>query len=421
MTTQRMLIITVLILGHSFLNAQTKNETAATIEPPKSMVLPWLMPGLDAEGRPPKQALVVAQQSLGDLVLEGAVSLTDWARNQKLNMTLNGARKAESILVGAGHRGPKTLPTLGVQPAICYLYGRYVIVVEVFTHDDLVKGYGYAFVEEEAWNQASEQEEGFAPLLQAAVSEAWQSGQNKIVNQLPDNAAKFGLIPARENERQSTVSPQCLTMFAGHGLISKHRIVRYLGRHESDHLWWLLQKQHKSQRALRQMTVLWSVPLKQPDPLAFTGRFRVGEGVFGKMALPYMNGTLSLQEPSTALLEGDVQKWMEGEEANLRFDDLPTVIRVYKAWAYLDRGRGWGLKMDDRLYMRSAEGMVKGHVIGYFGPGHNLKNARGERINEGAILFIRTGQRRVTLGQKFSLDPTAFPTSWPPTPTPAGL
>ena len=44
------------------------------------------------------------------------------------------------------------------------------------------------------------------------------------------------------------------------------------------------------------------------------------------------------------------------------------VIKVYGAWAYLDKGRAWGLEMNDRLWFEKDGRMVKGHVVAYFGP-----------------------------------------------------
>jgi len=94
------------------------------------------------------------------------------------------------------------------------------------------------------------------------------------------------------------------------------------------------------------------------------------------------------------------------------------VIKVYGAWAYLDKGRAWGLEMSDRLWFERDGRLVKGHVVGYFGSGLRLRSPRGRKVTEGAIVYIRTGQHSVHIGDTFNFDPTVFPAPWPPVKTP---
>ena len=94
------------------------------------------------------------------------------------------------------------------------------------------------------------------------------------------------------------------------------------------------------------------------------------------------------------------------------------VVATYGAWAYLDRGRAWGLEMNDRLWMERDGQAIKGHVVKFFGPELKLRSPRGFWITEGAIVFIRTGQKEVKVGDVLRYDPTEFPTPWPPEPTP---
>ena len=80
----------------------------------------------------------------------------------------------------------------------------------------------------------------------------------------------------------------------------------------------------------------------------------------------------------------------------------------------MDKGRAWGLKLLDRLTVRESPGEIRGHVIKFFGPELKLKNINGQTINEGAIIFIRKGQRLAKPGQSLVYDQTEFPTPWPP-------
>jgi hypothetical protein len=70
--------------------------------------------------------------------------------------------------------------------------------------------------------------------------------------------------------------------------------------------------------------------------------------------------------------------------------------------------------MNDRLYLDDGQRLIKGHVVGFYGSGLGLTSPRGFPIHEGAILFIRTGQKKVKLGDGFRFDPTQYPTPWPP-------
>ena len=70
--------------------------------------------------------------------------------------------------------------------------------------------------------------------------------------------------------------------------------------------------------------------------------------------------------------------------------------------------------MGDRLWFDINGRRVKGHVVQYFGTGLRLESPRGRKVTEGAILFIRTGQHSVHIGDTFEFDPTVFPTPWPP-------
>jgi hypothetical protein len=97
------------------------------------------------------------------------------------------------------------------------------------------------------------------------------------------------------------------------------------------------------------------------------------------------------------------------EKLALKREDLPTVVKIKGAWAYVDKGRAWGLQMNDRLVSAGAVPAIKGHVVGYFGPEMKLKSPRGYDINEGAIIFIRSGQKVVKEGDVFSYDPKKVP------------
>ena len=103
------------------------------------------------------------------------------------------------------------------------------------------------------------------------------------------------------------------------------------------------------------------------------------------------------------------------ENTALQRSENPSIAKIYGAWAYLDKGRAWGLQMNDRLVLSIDQQKIKGHIVGYFGPELKLKSPRGWPINEGAIMYVRKGQSAVQLGQEFAYDTMQVPTPWPPT------
>jgi hypothetical protein len=157
----------------------------------------------------------------------------------------------------------------------------------------------------------------------------------------------------------------------------------------------------------------------EKSPYAFTLPIKLNmtvqatEAVFGKSL------TTSWTEPLTVGVKADntmelshstkLSELLRVEKLALKRDDLPTVVKIRGAWAYVDKGRAWGLQMNDRLVSPGPEPAVKGHVVGYFGPEMKLKSPRGYDISEGAIVFIRKGQKVVKEGDVFSYDQKKVP------------
>lgn len=108
---------------------------------------------------------------------------------------------------------------------------------------------------------------------------------------------------------------------------------------------------------------------------------------------------------------------LEHEQKTLLLSDAPQISKVERGWVYVDKGRAWGLHMDDRLVIGTGKDAIKGHVVGYFGPELQIKSPRGYMIQEGAIVFVRKGQRQTRLGMTFAFDPATYPSSWPPKPS----
>lgn len=85
------------------------------------------------------------------------------------------------------------------------------------------------------------------------------------------------------------------------------------------------------------------------------------------------------------------------ESKQLMLSENPRSLRQNGAWFYLDKGRAWGLRLNDRL--TSVENPeIKGHIVRFYGPESGIKNTQEETIGEGAIIFIREGLVKLKSG-----------------------
>jgi hypothetical protein len=153
-------------------------------------------------------------------------------------------------------------------------------------------------------------------------------------------------------------------------------------------------------------------------PVTVTLNIGATDGVFGQ-TLPW-----SWSEPLTIGVNADstmnlkcsdkLKTSLTTESSALRRDELPQIVKIRGAWAYVDKGRAWGLQMNDRLVSNDDPSKIKGHVVAYYGPEMKLSSSRGWPIHEGAIVFIRKGQRDLRVGQTLTYDGMKVPTPWPP-------
>jgi hypothetical protein len=132
------------------------------------------------------------------------------------------------------------------------------------------------------------------------------------------------------------------------------------------------------------------------------------EAVFGKTIPDSWRETLIVGAKTNGEVElkysSKLNELISLEQQALKRDDMPQIVKIRGAWAYVDKGRAWGLQMNDRLVIADGSGTVRGHVVGYYGPEMKLKSPRGYPIHEGAIIFIRKGQKSMKEGQALSYD-----------------
>ena len=205
-------------------------------------------------------------------------------------------------------------------------------------------------------------------------------------------------------------------------------------------LQFVIPTQSKRRRPTRRAVLSWQDPdpsvakgsktqPNQKDSLNLDLQISQAESVFGQTLPEVITQRVKVRFTPAGRVNMELppafKDFLEKESAALSLQDLPVVSKIYGAWAYLDKGRAWGLKMSDRMVLRnfdageaasSGGAKIKGHVVGFFGAASKIRSPKGYLIHEGAILYIRYGLDQLTLGDRFDFDPRNFPTKWPPEP-----
>lgn len=137
---------------------------------------------------------------------------------------------------------------------------------------------------------------------------------------------------------------------------------------------------------------------------------RVSESVFSNHVQTLTDEPISFTIDQQKLkLTGSIESLaqiMDLQKKELLGTD-PQVVKVDRAWVYLDKGRASGLKIYDRLIIGDKS---YGHVIGYYGSDMGLVSEQGGYpISEGAIVYVRKGQHDVRVGQSVKYDPAQYP------------
>ena len=89
----------------------------------------------------------------------------------------------------------------------------------------------------------------------------------------------------------------------------------------------------------------------------------LSESVFGHEIYKGQAWPIKAPYSQNIILPEDIITLLEKEETSLDQQAAPRVASIYGAWAYLDKGRAWGLKVNDRVYIETAEKKVKGRRL----------------------------------------------------------
>ncbi len=227
-----------------------------------------------------------------------------------------------------------------------------------------------------------------------------------FINQVENRTSllQLGVHLRRQNTKRPTGI--CMTMLMTEALL-KQTTARIRPLEERQDLIFARQAldiKDRLMRASRSIGLEWNTSAEQK-----TLSWHWSEAIFGN-ALPIKSDRVSLTMNDELELPPKLREEIQAEELSLR--ELPRVVKTYGAWAYVDQGRTYGLNIDDRLV--NEDGSIKGHVVGFYGPELKLTSKSGHSIAEGAIIYIRKGQRSIKLGDSFEYEQVNYPTPWPP-------
>ena len=389
---------------------------------PGAIFMPWVLWGINDEQAAVLQPhLAATLQMLARRYLEAPLALTSFVqKTAPQEISLNGQKISDRILVGSLKQGADAASVM-IQPLFCPVSDRYVLALELIdTARDVILGAANTTITRQQWQEVSRDrvrlgqiwQELVPPLLDRVLQER-QAPSDKT-------AMHLSLSLGRESGRMDQGSYLCLNMLLAHQLAKRYPVNHEIGNNESYHLRRLLKVPGHVQRASRRLVVVWSMEDYANFPLKINQTIRVSESILGGRIGPPLTASLVLEAGESLVMPLPVQMnaFLQNEAGALGLDEPPQVARIYRAWVYLDKGRAYGLKMNDRLYLRKNGQTIKGHVVGFYGPGLGVKSPRGFAVHEGAIVFIRKGQADTRLGDELLYDPTGFPAAWPPVPTP---
>lgn len=396
--------------------ASVPNEPASGAD--TALIQPWELMGLDAEEAVyTKAAREAARQALTSVILKAPVTLKAEAARRGQTQTI--VASAKSALAPSGAPVDGGLPAaVRIVPVLCSLNEQWVLAWEV-TSQGLLVAASRAVLPRPSRDELAKGE-GLDKLITERMTAMWATLEKSQAIENPATALKIGLALTRNPLRHDEPSALCLNMLLSHELMKTHRVLSVVGADYDTHARDALKVAEGPQRATRRLAIGWNTRGLKRLPFNLRAEARWGEAVLASSVGSAFNLPFTLSEDLRMNVAPAVAGYLTQEAQALTLADEPQIAKINRAWVYVDRGRAWGLKMNDRLIVKDGTDAIKGHVVGFYGPGLGVQSPRGFPVTEGAIVFIRKGQDKVKIGQTFTFDPTDYPTKWPPEKTPAG-
>ena len=394
---------------------------------PTALVSEWRLFGLDPD---------MARQLRERLNESRNVLIKKWADGGSLDAFAEKAphktppllKKFAAMVAVSGDSKPATVgASLVYEPVLCRLGDRYVIHLGAAdTVLGTLRGAANTSVDAkqfEAEARDPKRKKNIEELITTLAARININGDGKTQD---NSALHIGMALAREQTRRDEGSAFCALALLGQTLADqKFTVVRPWGSETLGKIRNTLGLPSTLRRPTRTMVFLWDLPrttAKPQNPMTLKATINIAESVLGQ-PLPKIpetvwsgqiatDGQINLTAANTSMLD-----FLTRERSSLSLAEAPQIARINRGWVYLDKGRAYGLEMDDRLVVgggpNNYNAAIKGHVVGFFGPEKKITSPRGFPVNEGAIVYIRKGQGEAKIGQTLVYDETVFPTNYP--------
>ena len=390
---------------------------------PQRISMPWKFLNYSAEFKARhKVAFTQSLQAWRERVIAEPSSLFLDAEKKNLRVLQNLRALANEVFVGKPIGALQTTLAVSFEPILCSL-GEQTLVFMTLTdavQENLLSS-GHSILASRDIQRLNGNE--LTPVLTKAVIDAGTKALARVKDQeaAKNDALQIGLRSMRTLTRKDQGSTLCLNLLLSEKLSEKNfQVIAHIGLESLQSVRQIYQVASQAMRATRNVSIEWTFPANNEGtlPMNLSYKLTAADAVFGdhiKKITERRTMEFSIGQDQSLAFEMDETflKFLEQEKSSLAYSEPPKISKIYGAWVYLDKGRAWGLQLRDRLVFGSSNG-IKGHVVGFFGPELKLKSIDGNDINEGAIVFIRKGQRLVKRGLEASYDSRTFPTPWPP-------
>ena len=388
------LLITILLFFLSLQSPAQNNET-------QGYLMPWEFAGFDSEQSQVLSKLMTASwERIADLHLDNPRSLSEHKTPAK---SLNSQRIRRRYKFGNSKLASDD--DIFIQPIICRIKKDAIFGIQVGSlKTGLIDTLKIQIIPLEALLQNKTDKDQLKQMFDKLTVTQWRKQKSPL---------KLQLNLKRASNNTTIAANLCHNTMLSQALLKRFNVQQFLGSQNTNYVRGQVGESNPLSRANRTIHIDW---LEQKARLLAYAE--LSESVFGHEIHRGDAWPIAAPYPQNIQVPEKLMKKLLMEEASLNQETAPMVASIYGAWAYLDKGRAWGLKVNDRIFIKTDEKTVKGHVIGYFGPRKRLMSPAGYPIQEGAIVFIRTGQKKVRIGDSLIFDPTEYPAPWPPVPTP---
>lgn len=400
--------------------AQDSAKVQTPPPPPERIVLPWQFMDLNAnEKQFFKNIIRLDQENLLKLFLDKPISFVSYLQTKEINIMSDQLKERLKELYVEEKENDSGSPII-ISPLIAKWKNRYIIAIEFIDQKTLfvtMNRHKLIMNSEELKKQSKI---GYSEYFSKQLTDLWQeSASPTTLSNPPQPGLKIKLVTDKYHDRKDSIHPMILNLFLSNQLTNDNiAIIPNLNYELLKGFHWINPTWFKIPRPNQIWTFDWQIKKQDNKSLTMNILFKQTEAILGQQIAKRVFKDSKLEEnlhenfkfvfpPAfTQVLEQTIKQSDPKK--------LPQVSKIYGAWAYLDKGRAWGLNLKDRVVISGQEQQIQGHIVKFFGPEEKIKSSVGTLINDGAIMYIRKGQRNIKMGQEVTFDLKNYPTPWPP-------